>query len=139
MANEKPLGAVILAILAGLIFIGTGVLELMAVSIAKSFSSSPSLNISVSGAVTEIGAIGLAIGILTLLMGILAFAKPKHHLLAGILLIIFSLMSFVFNILGGFFIGFLLALIAGILAIVFKPDTSVKHGETQEDSFGMNQ
>lgn len=139
MANEKPLAAMILGILAGLIFIGSATIELFAASIAKGLSNTPGVSFTVSGLVTEFGAIGIVIGVLTLIMGILAFAKPQYHLLAGILLIVFSLLSFVFNVLGGFLIGFILALIAGILAIVFKPTKSTGQPVSQEDSFNVNQ
>jgi len=52
--------------------------------------------------------------------GIVLLTNPDNHIALGVLIIVFSLISWVTSV-GGFFIGFLLALIGGILALVWKP------------------
>lgn len=64
--------------------------------------------------------VGLLVGLLTIIMGVLMIALPPAHVIWGVLTIVFAVVSLPFA-LGGFFIGFLLALIGGILAIVWKP------------------
>jgi hypothetical protein len=64
--------------------------------------------------------IGLIIGILIIVFAILLFVAPQMKTAWGALIIVLSLLSWPFAF-GGFFIGFLLALIGGILAITYKP------------------
>jgi hypothetical protein len=64
--------------------------------------------------------IGLVVGLLTIVMGVLALVKPEMKMVWGVLIIVLSIASWP-TALGGFFIGFLLALIGGILILVFKP------------------
>ncbi|TMI14975.1 zinc ribbon domain-containing protein [Candidatus Bathyarchaeota archaeon] len=68
----------------------------------------------------------------------------------GVIIIILSLISFATSSLGGFFIGFLLGLIGGILGIVYKPAmaagamqpppmmSSMPMGSAPMGSMGMN-
>jgi hypothetical protein len=54
------------------------------------------------------------------IVGVLMIAVPRGHTVWGALAIIFALVSWAVA-LGGLFIGFLLTLIGGILALVWKP------------------
>jgi hypothetical protein len=64
--------------------------------------------------------IGLVVGLFTLVLGGLMLAAPRLHVVWGVLAIVMALLSIPFALFG-FGIGFLLVLIGGILAIVFKP------------------
>ena len=73
------------------------------------------------------GGIGGVIGVLGIVWGVLiiVFASrlnsdPGSHATSGALIVVFSLLSWAGS-LGGLFIGFLLALIGGILAITWNP------------------
>jgi hypothetical protein len=63
--------------------------------------------------------IGLVCGILIVASAALLRARPQEHGLWGTLIIVFSAISFVG--MGGFFIGAVLGIIGGALAIVYRP------------------
>jgi len=84
----------------------------------------------IGGAVLSVfpglGALFIGLAVLALIFGLLIIvgaiqmrSKPESAHTWGILIIIFSVLSFVGG--GGFFIGFLLALIGGILALTWRP------------------
>ncbi len=64
-------------------------------------------------------AISLMSGIIILLGSVMVYTRPHEATLWGTIIVVFSVLSLVG--MGGFFIGFLLALIGGILALVWKP------------------
>ncbi len=74
----------------------------------------------VGGAVTAVGIVGIIFGIIIILGGIMINSNPKSHTMWGVIIIILSILSWI-TAAGGFVIGFILALIGGILAITFKP------------------
>ncbi len=105
----------VLAILGGLFIILGGIVERAVGSLVSSFG------FGLGGAILSIfGDFGILLGILIIVFGVLAFVRPQQHGLFGVLIIVFSLLSLV-SYLGGFIIGFILALIAGILALIWKP------------------
>ncbi len=73
----------------------------------------------VGGGVIALGAVGAILGLLTIVLGIMLYVRPAQHTIFGVLIVVFSILSWV-TAFGGFFIGFLLALIGGILALTFK-------------------
>lgn len=66
------------------------------------------------------GLVGAVWGVLIIVCALLLRSMPQNHVGLGIAVIIFALFSWVGSF-GGFVIGFLLALVGGILAIVWKP------------------
>jgi MFS family permease len=66
------------------------------------------------------GIIGIIWGILIIIIAIRLKSDPSNHMTYGILLIMFSILSF-FGAIGGFVIGFILTLIGGIMAIIYNP------------------
>jgi Family of unknown function (DUF6114)/zinc-ribbon domain len=76
------------------------------------------------GTVVLLGAVGVVIGILTVVFAVLLGMHPANHTMYGVLIIVFSIISWI-TAFGGFFIGFLLALIGGILAVTFKATVPV--------------
>ncbi|MGC8585352.1 MAG: DUF6114 domain-containing protein [Thermoplasmata archaeon] len=63
------------------------------------------------------GFIGILWGVLIIIIAVEIKNNPGNHVIYGILLIILSVLSF-FGAMAGFFIGFLLTLIGGILAMI---------------------
>ncbi len=53
-------------------------------------------------------------------MAVLLSMNPRNHVAYGALIVVFAVLSW-FGSFGGLFIGFLLALVGGILAIVWQP------------------
>ncbi len=107
---ERPIGAAVLTIIGG-IFILIGGLLISIIGF---------LFLAFLGLSSSFFYIGLVIGVLTLVMGALMLVMPSAHVAWGALVIVLAIVSWVFA-LGGFFLGFLLALIGGILAILWKP------------------
>lgn len=79
-----------------------------------------------------IGVFGIVCAIIVLYSAYNLRKDPSNHVFAGVVIIVFSVFSWVGSI-GGLFIGFLLGLIGGILAITwasgstFRP--AISHGE----------
>lgn len=65
--------------------------------------------------------IGLAVGLLTIVMGVLMLVAPGAKTAWGIVTILLAIVSLP-TALGGFLLGFILALIGGILALTYKSE-----------------
>jgi hypothetical protein len=65
------------------------------------------------------GILGVVVGAMVIVFATLAYLRPEHHVAAGIMLIVFSILSLV-SFGGGLGIGFVLTLVAGILAIAWQ-------------------
>ncbi len=111
--NEKiPLTAAILAIVGSVFVLIGGLVEAALGAFISLFL--PGYGSAIIG-----GAFGVGAG--CLIMSILLFVAPAQKLIWGILLIVFAILSLVFDLFGGFIIGFILVLIGGIMAITYKP------------------
>jgi ribosomal protein L40E len=66
------------------------------------------------------GLLGIVWGIIILVGAINLRSNPSQHVTWGVIILVFSLISW-WGAAGGFFIGFLLAFIGGIMAIVWVP------------------
>jgi len=80
--------------------------------------------------VTLLGVVGIVNGLLVMVFGILLYVKPQQHVVWGVLVIVFSVVS-LFDTLGGFIIGLILGLIGGILGAVWKPPAPMAPGMMQ--------
>ncbi len=110
MAGQVPTGGAILSLIGGIFVLLGGIAMAVIGSIFSGFL----------GDYTGLFFIGLIVGILIIVFAILMFAMPRMKLVWGILVIVFAFVSIPYAILGGFVIGFILALVGGILAIVYK-------------------
>jgi Family of unknown function (DUF6114)/zinc-ribbon domain len=109
----------ILAIIGGVFILLGG---LLGVAIGSALGI---LTFGLAGAtVTLLGAVGVVIGLLTIVFAVLLSMHPANHTMYGALIVVFAIISWI-TAFGGFFIGFLLALIGGILALTFKPTVPV--------------
>ncbi|MGP8124665.1 MAG: DUF6114 domain-containing protein [Nitrososphaerales archaeon] len=111
MPSEKPTTAFVLSLIGG-IFVIIGGLATAAIGAALTFF--------IGGIGGIIGLIGVFWGILIVVFAVMLNSNPKNHTTYGALILIFSLLSW-FGSFGGLFIGFLLGLIGGILAITWNP------------------
>lgn len=104
----RPVGAGVLTIVGGFFIIVGGLLFAL---IGAFFA--------LLGFHSGIFLLGLLVGFLTLIMGVLMIAVPSGHTVWGVLAVVLSIASLPVA-LGGFIIGFLLALLGGVLAIRWK-------------------
>ncbi len=113
--KEKPTTAFVLAFI-GAIFILIGGILMAAVGalVAELFP--------VVGALL---ALGLVIGIIVLISAVMLYVNPEHKVAWGVITIVFSIISFFFNILGGFIVGMILGIVGGALGIAWKPSPPV--------------
>ncbi len=117
--SAYPTGAFVLSLIGG-IFIVLGGIATMALGAILSFFP------AASAVVIGLGAIGLILGLVILFLAFRLKSDPGSAKTSGVVILVLSLISWVGG--GGFFIGFLLALIGGILAIVWNPPPVVQPG-----------
>ena len=125
---EKPTAAFALSLI-GAIFILLGGLAMLAIgAIAGTAFTLAGLGDFGLG-FYAIGALGLIWGIITLYGAIMINSTDKSRVRTGaILVLVFSIISW-FGTFGGFFIGFLLALIGAILGLTWNPSTTESTGK----------
>ncbi len=70
--------------------------------------------------------LGLVVGILLIVMGVLALARPEMKTAWGAIIVVLAFVSLP-TALGGLILGFILTLIGGILVLVHKPPTMVAY------------
>jgi len=114
---DKPTAAFVLSLIGG-IFILIGGLSVIALG-----SFIGGLGFGFGGAyLAGIGVVGLICGLLTILGAVWINSGEQGKVRTGsILVLIFAILSLFFAAVGGFFIGFLLALIGAILGLTWKP------------------
>jgi hypothetical protein len=116
--GDKPTAAMVLSLIGGLFVIFGGAALAFAGSIIGSFNVTGTA--SASNTVLALGIIGVIMGIIMVVGGFMMYSKPTSAKMWGVIVLILAIISWVTAI-GGFFIGFLLGLIGGILALTFKP------------------
>ena len=120
--GEKPTAAMVLSIIGGIfVLLGGATLAFVGSIISTlNFTGTGTTGTGVGSGFLLIGIIGVIIGLIMIVGGIMINSNPQSHTMWGVIILILSIVSWVTSI-GGFFIGFLLGLIGGILAITFKP------------------
>lgn len=106
---EKPTAAFILSLIGGIFILLWG---LLITAIGVSFGP-------FGGSLAALGGVEAILGLLIIIFGVLLFVMPQHHVVFGILVLLFSIFSLIG--LGGLIIGFILGLIGGALGIAHKP------------------
>jgi hypothetical protein len=112
---NRPVAASVLSIIGGAFMLLAGGLELFLGSEVGQFAP------GAGGAEFVLsGLFGVVVGILVIVFGVMAYVQVQHHTVYGVLVLVFSVVSLV-SFAGGFFVGFVLGLVGGILAIVHRP------------------
>jgi hypothetical protein len=110
-SQERPTVAFGLTLAGGIIIILAG-LAVMAVGAILTFF--------IGGIAGIFGLVGVVWGVLIVICASMLRSRPQQHVELGVAIIVLSLLSWVGSF-GGFFLGFLLALVGGIMALVWKP------------------
>jgi len=132
-SSAYPKTAAILALAGGLIMVLGG-----AIFIGAAAFVIPHMNLSnitvpngidkaslpglISGILTIMGGFGLVCGAIVLISGTMLLANVGGRRTWGILILVFSVLSFVG--LGGFVVGAILGMVGGVLALRWKPPAS---------------
>ncbi|MFF2196586.1 DUF6114 domain-containing protein [Streptomyces sp. NPDC058157] len=89
-------------------------------------------NVTLAIATTS-GSVSLILGVLLITIGIALWFQQGIRVFAGVAAILLALVSIPKSNLGGFFIGFLTAMIGGCLALAWSPGVPVEE-EPEEDA-----
>jgi len=114
-SEERPTAAMVLAIVGGVFVVLGGVTEIWFGAFVAALPIGPG-----GGIFLAFGLLGVAIGVLIVVVGVLLQLQPQNHTIWGILLLVFAIVS-LSSFFGGYFLGFVLTLVGGILAITWKP------------------
>lgn len=124
--SGRPTAAFVLSLISGILVLLTALLLFVAAGLLSSISGEFSGMLPypaelISTWVTIIGVVGLVFGILILVGALMIYSgEPRKVRTGSILVLILSILS-LFTTGGGFFIGFVLGLIGGILGLTWKP------------------
>ncbi len=118
LSDEHPIGAIVSSSIGAVLILVDGAVLVAASSIVLS-STSPTDQL-VGGDILGLGALAIVLGLVLLAtVAYLAF-NPETHTAAGVVLLAVSALAFLTG--GGFFLGSILGIIGGVLAIVFPYD-----------------
>jgi hypothetical protein len=109
---QVPVGACVLASLGGALLVLEGFAALVGASLLAA------VGVSAPG-VAGLAALLVLDGILVLLIGFFLLFNPRSHQGCGIALVTLGTLSLPLG--GGFFLGAVVTLVGGVLAIVFRP------------------
>lgn len=116
---EKPTAAFVLSLIGGIfILLGGALIAILAASFGGLMSVVGFGDFGLG--VALLGSLGLIFGLIIIVGGVMMYMKPEQHVMWGVIVLVLSIVSIPFSI-AGFFIGFILALVGGILGLVFKP------------------
>src|SRR6266571_5633068 len=115
--GEKPTAAMVLSMIGGIFVLLGGAVVAFVGSVISTLDTS---GLGLGGGFTVLGVVGIILGLIMIVGGIMINSNPQSHTMWGVIILILSIVSWITSI-GGFFIGFILGLIGGILAITFKP------------------
>lgn len=113
----------VLSIIGGIFILLGGVVFLALASLMQLFIDTipglGSLEIDPVLLLNLVGALGVIIGLVIIVGGVMMYSRPQSSTVWGVLILVLAIVS-LFVASGGFILGFVLALIGGILAIAFK-------------------
>ena len=117
--GEKPTAAAVLSIVGGVFILLFGIVVLVLASILGALLGGLGAPVDPTAILVAYALPAIIIGIVVIALGALMLMKPTSARVLGVVVLVLSIVSFFFG--GGFFLGGILALIGGILGIVFKP------------------
>jgi hypothetical protein len=116
---ERPTGAFVCGVIGGVAILVAGVLEIDVGASCRASGCSYFFG-GASSIYIASGILGAVVGTLALVFAALSYVHPEHRVVSGVMLIVLSILSLI-SFWGGFGVGFIATLLAGILAIVWQP------------------
>jgi hypothetical protein len=120
--SEPPTTAMVLSLIGGVFILLGGLAEAWVGANLSAFSFASRLAGIAGAELVAIGALGIVVGLVIVVLAVFLHSHPQMHLVLGVLILVLSFVSLL-SFFGGFVAGFLLALIGGVLAISWKPST----------------
>jgi|SRR5438105_3417329 len=121
--GDKPTAAMVLSLIGGICVILGGALIAFVGSLVSSFGYLANGGTTGGTLVTAFGVVGIIMGLIMIIGGFMMYSKPGSAKMWGVIILILSILSWITAI-GGLVIGFILGLVGGIMAIVYKPSAS---------------
>jgi len=121
--SDKPTAAMVLSLIGGICVIIGGAFIAFVGSLVSSFGYLANGGTTGGTIVTVFGVVGIIMGLIMVVGGFMMYSKPSSAKMWGVIVLILSILSWVTAV-GGLVIGFILALVGGILAIVYKPSAA---------------
>jgi hypothetical protein len=125
--GEKPTAAFALSLIGAIIYLITGILVVAAAAFLSSISGliSAGGGVAIAGiAVAIVAGVALVSGIVMLLGAVMMNSTNRSRVRTGAtLVLVFTFIGAIFTV-GGFVIGFILALIGSILGLTWRPPMS---------------
>lgn len=112
MSGDKPSAAFGFSIAGGVLIFLAGLILAALATVVATVSHNPGI--------LALGWFGSVCGLLIVALAAVFYSRPSFTKVGGALVIVLSIISIPFTF-GGFVIGFVLALVGGILALVWKP------------------
>ncbi len=109
--TERPTAAFVLSLIGGIFVLLAGIFFGVVGLV---------LTLPFGGFGAAFGIIGVLWGVLIIIGAVMMENRPDQSTMWGVLVLVISIVSW-YGAVGGFFIGFLLAFIGGILAIAWHP------------------
>jgi hypothetical protein len=129
MAMESPkaypVAAFVVTLIGGILILLDGLYLLAVSAFVSTVSSAYGVSIpGVSGLFEALAAVGLIFGLIILIGAIMMWRNPSSAKMWGIVVILLGLISIISG--GGFILGLILALVGGILALVWHPPAAAQ-------------
>lgn len=116
--GNKPTAAFILSLMGGIFIMLGGLISTALLGIAGLFASLL-FGFIAGGVMIILGILGIVWGILVILGAAMMYSHPERSKTWGAIVLVFSILSW-FGALGGFFIGFILGLVGGVLGLTWS-------------------
>ncbi|MEL9940217.1 MAG: hypothetical protein QW348_02585 [Ignisphaera sp.] len=123
--GERPTAAFVLSLIGGLLITIESIIAIIVIKLASDIATSmvPGINASISaisGLVMAVSVLGIVLGIIIVIGSLqIRSGVPNKVRTWSIIVLVLSVISVFTG--GGFFIGFILGLVGGILGLVWKP------------------
>jgi len=125
--EEKPTAAAVLSMVGGALVVAGGFAEL---AYAAYLSNLGNFAFGTSerpagGIYYVLGGLGILLGIVIVVLGTRLLSHPDDNVTMGVLVIVFAVVSLA-SFWGGFVVGFPVAVVGGVLAVLWKPEERVE-------------
>lgn len=117
---EKPTAAFVLSLIGGIIYLLAGIITAVASYLIGSLASFGGLE-AVGIAFAAVGAVGIVSGVIMVVGAVMMNSSVKSKVRTGAILVLVMMIIGAYFTIGGFVIGFILALIGSVLGLTWKP------------------
>ncbi|HYC11656.1 MAG TPA: hypothetical protein VEC02_03240 [Nitrososphaerales archaeon] len=121
---EKPTAAFVLSLIGGIIYLLVGIVIAVIAAFLGALASFADMG-AVGLGVAAVGAVGLVCGIIMIIGAVMMNSSERSRVRTGAILVLILTIVGAFFTIGGFVIGFILALIGSILGLTWKPTVSM--------------